>query len=89
MFLKKIMKSDLTVVFEGKNIDAIYIKSVLEENGITSLLKENLKGQLYPLYVSYGWIKPIKVFVEKKNKEKAIKIIADHINKYPDGNVKE
>ena len=76
------MKSDITVVFEGKSIDANYIKSVLEENGIGSLLKENLKGQLYPLYVTYGWIKPIKVYVEKRNKEKAIKIIADHMNEH-------
>jgi hypothetical protein len=75
------MSSDITVVFEGKSIDANYIKSVLEENGISSLLKENLKGQLYPMYVTFGWIKPVKVFVEKKNEAKAKEIITNYFNK--------
>jgi len=69
------MTTDLALVFEGKSFEANYIKTVLEKNDITSLLKEYLKGQLYPMYVNYGWIKPVKVFVEKKNKEKAIEII--------------
>jgi hypothetical protein len=69
------MNSDIVIVFEGKSLDANYIKSILEEYGISSLLKDNLKGQLYPLYVSYGWIKPVKVFVEKENENKAKEII--------------
>ena len=69
------MKTDITVVFEGKSLNADYIRSILEENGISSLSKDNLMGQLYPLYVTYGWIKPVKVFVEKKNEKKAKEII--------------
>lgn len=69
------MKSDLSLVFEGKILEANYIVSVLEKNGISSLLKDNMKSQLYPLYVTYGWIKPVKVFVEKKNETKAREII--------------
>jgi hypothetical protein len=72
------MKSDITIVFEGNFVDANYVKSILEKNGISSLLKENLKGQLYPMYVTYGWIKPVKIFVEKKNELKA----KDTIDKY-------
>jgi hypothetical protein len=74
------MKTDITVVFEGKLLDANYIKSILEENGISSLSKDNLKGQLYPLYITYGWIKPVKVFVEKKNEKKAKEIIDAFFN---------
>jgi hypothetical protein len=74
------MKSDITVVFEGKSVDANYIKRVLEENGITSLLKENLKGQLYPLYVTYGWIQPVKVFVEKRYAQKAKTVIDNYFD---------
>jgi hypothetical protein len=70
------MKSDITVVFEGKFIDANYLKSILEENGISSLIKNNLTGQLYPMYVAYGWIKQVKVFVEKKNEKKAKEIVS-------------
>jgi hypothetical protein len=80
MFIDNMMKSDIRVIFEGSPVDANYIKAILEENGIPSLLKENLKGQLYPLYVNYGWIKPIKVFVEKKNENKAIDIINNIVN---------
>lgn len=75
------MKTDLVLVFEGKSLDADYIKNVLAENDITSLLKENLKGQLYPLYVNYGWIKPVKLFVEKRNEKKAKEII-DTLSEY-------
>ena len=74
------MKSDIVLVFEGKIIDANYLQSVLEENGISSILKDNLKGQLYPLYVTYGWIKPVKIFVEKKNERLAREIIKSIIN---------
>jgi len=69
------MKTDIIDLFEGKSNNSNYIKSILDENGISSLLKDNLKGQLYPLYVTYGWIKPVKVFVEKKNEKKAKEII--------------
>jgi len=72
------MNSDIVLVFEGKILDAHYIFSLLEENGISSLLKDNLKSQLYPLYVTYGWLKPVKIFVEKKNERKA-KVIIDTI----------
>jgi hypothetical protein len=81
MFLDNLMKSDIIVVFEGNTVDANYIVSLLEENGISSLIKDNLKGQLYPLYVTYGWIKPVKVFVEKRNEVKAKAIIDDNFNK--------
>ena len=69
------MKTDLVLVFEGKSLEASYIKNILAENEITSLLKENLKGQLYPLFVNYGWIKPVKLFVETRNEKKAREII--------------
>lgn len=75
------MKTDITLVFEGKSLDANYVKSILEKNGISSLSKDNLKGQLYPLYVTYGWIKPVKVFVENKNEKKAKEIIDALFNK--------
>jgi hypothetical protein len=69
------MKSDLALVFEGKIVEANYISRLLEQNGISSLLKDNLKSQLYPLYVTYGWIKPVKIYVEEKNEKKAKEII--------------
>ncbi len=81
VFIESLMKSDISVVFEGNFVDANYIKSILEENKIPSLLKENLKGQLYPLYVTYGWIKPIKVYVEKKYEQKAKEIIENNYTK--------
>lgn len=80
MFINHWIKSDIIIVYEGNFVDANYFKGILEENGIPSLLKENLKGQLYPLYVTYGWIKPIKLYVEKKNENKARDIIESIIN---------
>ena len=72
------MKSDITIVFEGKFIDANYIKSILEDHGVPSLLKDNLNGQLYPMYVTFGWIKPVKVFVEKRYELKAKELISNY-----------
>jgi hypothetical protein len=80
MFFNNLLKSELTIVFEGSPLDANFIRSILEENDIPSLSKENLKGQLYPLYVTYGWIKPIKVYVEKKYEQKAREIINNTYN---------
>ena len=67
--------SDIEKAFEGKHVDANYVKNLLEDNGIAALLKNDTMGQMFPLFVADGSLHPVKVFVDKENLEKAQEII--------------
>jgi len=74
------MKSkEFNVVFEGKSIDANFVKNILEENNIRCMLKDDLMGQLFPLFVTHGGIKPVKVFVLKNDIKEAKNIITSYV----------
>ena len=77
------IKSDLKIVFEGKVMEAELIKNILEANDIDSLLKDALMGQLFPFFVTYGGVKPVKVFVDKKDYDKAILIVNNYFSEPP------
>ena len=72
------VKLKLQKAFEGKSIDANFIKNFLEENGIKVLLKDDTMGLMFPLFVEHGGINPVKVFVSNEDLEKAKTIIADY-----------
>ena len=63
------------MAFEGKHVDANYVKKLLEDNGIAVLLKNDTMGQMFPLFVADGSLHPVKVFVDKENLEKAQEVI--------------
>ena len=67
--------SDIEKAFEGKHVDANYVKNLLEDNGIAALLKNDTMGQMFPLFVADGSLHPVKVFVDKENLEKAQEIV--------------
>lgn len=74
------MKStDFSLAFEGKSVDANFVKNILEENGVKSFLKDDTMGQLFPLFVTHGGLHPVKVFVFKKDVKKAKTIIAEYV----------
>ena len=63
-----IMKSkDFSIAFEGKSVDANFVKNILDEHGIQSFLKNNTMSQLFPLFVTHGGVNPVKVYVFKKD----------------------
>ncbi len=63
------------MVFAGKAIEANYVKSILEDNGITPLLKNDMLSQLFPLYVFSNDLQPVKVYVDKSEFDKANQLI--------------
>jgi hypothetical protein len=71
-------KSKFELVFEGKSIDVNLVINILKSNNIDSFQKSTTLGQLFPLYISNGWVKPIKVFVNKEDLKKAKQIIEDY-----------
>lgn len=67
--------SDFEKAFEGKHIDANFVKILLEDNDIAAFLKNDTMGQMFPLFVADGSLHPVKVFVDKENLEKAQEIV--------------
>jgi len=67
--------SEFSVAFEGKSVDAEFVKNILDENGIECFLKDDNMGHLFPLFVTHGGINPVKVFVLQKDIVEAKKII--------------
>ena len=68
-------ESEFSVAFEGKSVDAEFVKNILDENGIECFLKDDNMGHLFPLFVTHGGINPVKVFVPQKDIAEAKKII--------------
>ncbi|MHA2033166.1 MAG: putative signal transducing protein [Candidatus Kariarchaeaceae archaeon] len=69
---------EFSIAFEGKSVDAEFVKNILDENSIECFLKDDNMGQLFPLFVTHGGINPVKVFVFQKDIDEAKKIIATY-----------
>jgi len=73
------MKSkEYSLAFQGKPVDANFVATILEQNGIESILKIDMMGQLFPLFVFSGRLDPVKVFVFKSDLKKSKEIIAGY-----------
>lgn len=69
---------DLKLVFTGSVLDAKYLKSILKENGIGSLVRDTLDESL-----SAGWVSGSQedaglVYVSEEHFDKAKKIADDY-----------
>jgi hypothetical protein len=67
--------STYKMAFEGKHVDANFVKNLLAENDIPAFLKNDALGQLFPLFAAHGGLQPVKVYVDKENLPKAQEII--------------
>ncbi len=74
------MKSDLTKVYRGNPIQAEMIKQMLEENGISCMLRNKMMGSIAPWLVSYGGENPVSVEVLIEDEEKAKELIEGFLN---------
>ncbi|MFO8130397.1 MAG: DUF2007 domain-containing protein [Bacteroidales bacterium] len=78
---------DLKLVYTGSSINANYVKSILEENGIGALVRNTLSESLKAGWVSGAQGDSSRVFVSEENLEKALKIVEDYKNtKETEGN---
>ena len=70
------MKSDqYKKVFEGSAIEADLIKNMLEDNGISAIIKDDMMSQVFPLYVASGELKPVKVYVDRENFDRGQELV--------------
>jgi hypothetical protein len=77
------MKSDqYKKVFEGSAIDANLIKDILAGEGISTIIKEDMLSQIFPMFVASGDLKPLKVYVDKIYSAQASQIIEEYFENY-------
>lgn len=69
------MDSDLIVVFSGNLVDSEIIKEILDDNGITTNLKNELMGTIAPWQVSAGGFEPVEIEVLVEDRKKALELI--------------
>ena len=78
------MKSESEIkpveVFAGSPIQAGFIKSVLEDNGIQVFLYNELMGTIAPWRVEAGGFDPVKVIVSSEDQQSALQLIEEFNN---------
>jgi len=62
-------------IFTGKAIEANFIRQLLEDNGISSLVKEDSLSQVFPLFVASGELQPVKLYVVKDDYADSLNLI--------------
>ncbi len=68
-------KNNLIVVFTGAQAHAGLVKSVLEADGITAFLQDNIIGSIAPMYLGGGYLQSVKVAVRKRDLPRACELI--------------
>jgi hypothetical protein len=66
---------DLIVVHSGNSIETGFIKSLLEEYGIQTLLQDELMGTIAPWYIAPGGVGAVKILIARSDYERAKAII--------------
>jgi len=81
------MKSDekLQVVFTGSQVDAGFVKALLQDNDIGALIKDPYNEGIIAGYVPPGSENGIKVLVEQKNYIRASYLVEKYINESQQG----
>jgi len=70
------MKSDqYKKVFEGRAVEANLVKNILEDNGISVIVKDDMMSQVFPVYVATGELKPVKIYVDHSSFERGRKLV--------------
>ncbi|MDD5530091.1 MAG: DUF2007 domain-containing protein [bacterium] len=71
--MKKSEGEEFVIIFEGQQMDAIFLKGLLEQEEIPVFLKDEIMGSMYPSFVVGG----VKVIIRKEDLEKAQPIIRE------------
>jgi len=65
-------------VFAGTAVQAILVKSLLENAEIEAFLKDEFTGTLYPWHTTPGGAGAVKIFVSSVDHEKARIVVAEY-----------
>lgn len=74
---------DLNLVYTGSNLDANYIKAILEDNGIGALVRDTLSESLRAGWVSGAQEDSSRVFVSEEHLEQAKKLVKEYEESTP------
>ena len=70
------MKSDqYKKVYEGKAVEVNLIRTILEDNGISAIVKDDMMSQVFPLYVASGELKPVKIYIDHSSFDEGSKLV--------------
>ena len=70
-------ESELAIVFAGNTIDADFVRTLLESEGIEVFLHNEAKGVLVPWYVEAAGVGATKVVVRTEDLERAEPIVRE------------
>ena len=70
-----------TEVIAGTAVQAISVKSLLENAEIKAYLKDEFTGVLYPWHTSPGGVGALKVFVSSEDLQSAKMVVEDYESK--------
>jgi hypothetical protein len=65
----------LIVVHAGNAIETGFIKSLLEEYGIQTILRDEMMGTIAPWYIAPGGVGAVKLLIARQDYERARAII--------------
>lgn len=68
---------DLVVVHAGNAIETGFIKSLLEDHGIPTILQDEMMGHLAPWYIAAGGVGAVKALTAWRDYERAKAIISE------------
>ena len=71
-------QDDLKLVFTGSVLDANYLKSIMEENGIGALVRDTLGESLKAGWVSGAQEDSGRVYVTEEHYDAALKIAEEY-----------
>ena len=73
-------EDDLKRVFTGSNLNANFVKSILEENGIGAMVRNTLRESLSAGWVSGAPEDSSRVFVENEHYEAAMELVNEYLD---------
>jgi len=68
-------EEEFPIIFRGTQIDANFLKGILESEGIKVFLRDEFMASTNPWAVAPGAMAPVKLVVMKKDLEKAKEIV--------------
>ncbi len=68
-------ESEFVIVYSGNNIEADFVRSLLESEGIEVFLRNEAMGTLGPFYVEAAGAGAVKVVVQRKDIDAAQPIV--------------
>ncbi len=72
-------ESEFAIVFAGNSMEAGFLRSLLESEGIEVFLRNEAMGTLAPFYVEAGGAGAVKVVVQRKDLDVVDPIVQEFV----------